>query len=145
MSVFYRLIKSNMKGKSEGRYYAKAVSMGEIHLDEMAKILSASSSVTEGDVYAVLKDLTNLMKREMGDGHTVVLDGLGRFRIAIESDTVETPSDFNVAKHIRGLQCKFIAQGYRRGVISKVVRPFTEGIKCKQAPINDVHDEEKEE
>jgi predicted histone-like DNA-binding protein len=141
MPVYYRLTKSNMKGKSKGRYYAKSVSMGEVHIDEMAKILSASGTVTEGDVFAVLKDLTILMKRELGEGRTVVLDGLGRFRIAIESDSVEAPDEFNAAKHIRGLQCKFIAQGHRDHMISKVVRPFTDGLTCLRAPINDVHDE----
>jgi predicted histone-like DNA-binding protein len=141
MSIYYRLVKSNMKGKSEGRYFAKAVSMGEIHTDELAMRLSASSSLTEGDVYAVLKDLTKLMKDELGDGHTVVLDGLGRFRIAIESDTVADPSEFNATKHIRGLQCKFVAEGHRNALISKLIRPFTQGVNCKRAPTNDEHDE----
>jgi hypothetical protein len=31
MAIYYRLTKRNMKGKSEGSYYAKAVTMGELH------------------------------------------------------------------------------------------------------------------
>ena len=42
------------------------------------------------------EDLTNLMKQEMGEGHTVVLDDLGRFKISIVSDTVANPSEFNI-------------------------------------------------
>jgi hypothetical protein len=33
------------------------------------------------------EDLTSLMKQEMGEGYTVVLEGLGRFKISIVSDT----------------------------------------------------------
>ena len=138
MPVYYKFAKSNMKGKSEGRYYAKAVTMGEIHTPEIAKILCHSSTVTEGDVLAVLKDLTSLMKQEMGEGHTVVLDGLGRFRISIVSDTVADPSEFNASKHIRGLRCNFIAEGHHGKDTPKLTKPFTEGLKCKRAPINDV-------
>ena len=37
MSVNYRLIKNNMKGKSSGYYYAKALSLGEIRTREISK------------------------------------------------------------------------------------------------------------
>lgn len=43
-----------MKGKSEGRYYVKAVTMGELHTLDLARIISASNSATVSDVQAVL-------------------------------------------------------------------------------------------
>lgn len=141
MSLNYRLTKSNMNGKSNGRYYAKAVSLGEIHIEELAKMLSHSGTVTEGDVKAVLTDLVNLMKDQLSSSKTVVLDGFGRFKLAIDSDTVAAPTDFNAGKHIKGLRCKFIAEG-KRGDIGgngKLKKVFTEGVTCIPAPINDLN------
>ncbi len=139
MSVKYRLIKSNMKGKSSGRYYAKAVSLGEIHTKEISKKLNHSGTITEGDVYAVITDLVNQMKQEMANGLTVVLDGFGRFKLAIDSDTVSSPDEFNAGKHIKGLRCKFIAEGKHADVsTSRLKKVFTEGVDCTPAPINDI-------
>jgi predicted histone-like DNA-binding protein len=145
MSVFYKLAKSNMQGKSKNRYYAKAVAMGETHTKDIAKRMSEAGTVTEGDVYAVLTDLITFMKNDLGEGHIVVLDGFGRFKLAIESDTVKDPVDFDATKHIRGLRCKFIAQGHHSQLSSKMEKPFTSGIKCKRAPINDTRSEEEKE
>lgn len=143
MSVNYRLIKSNMKGKSNGRYYAKAVSLGEIHTKEISKKLCHSGTVTEGDVYAVLTDLVSLMKQEMAMSKTVVLDGFGRFRLSIDSDTVSSPEEFNAGKHIKGLRCKFIAEGKHVDVsTSRLKKVFTEGVDCTSAPINDIRTHE---
>jgi predicted histone-like DNA-binding protein len=144
MSLNYKLTKSNMKGKSNGRYYAKAVTFGEIHIDELAQKLSHSSTVTEGDVKAVITDLVNLMKYELASSKTVVLDGFGRFKLAIDSDTVATPAEFNAGRHIKGLRCKFIAEGKRGNIGGKgrLKKVFTEGVECVPAPINDrrIHD-----
>ena len=81
MAVYYRLTKSNMKGKSEGRYYAKAVTMGELHTLDLARIISANNSATVSDVQAVLTALTQVMEQYLGDGQSIILDGLGRFKL----------------------------------------------------------------
>jgi hypothetical protein len=72
MAVFYRLTKSNMKGKSASRYYAKAVTMGELHTNDLAAMVSESNSVTESDVHGVLIALIQQMKQGMKDEKTVV-------------------------------------------------------------------------
>ena len=85
--------------------------------------------------------LVNLMKDQLSSSKTVVLDGFGRFKLAIDSDTVAAPTDFNAGKHITGLRCKFIAEG-KRGDIGgngKLKKVFTEGVTCIPAPINDLN------
>ena len=40
-------------------------------------------------------------------GNTVVLDGLGRFHLTVESDPVENKEDFDIKKNVKGVKCKF--------------------------------------
>lgn len=138
MAIFYRLTKSNMKGKSEGRYYAKAVSMGEMHTMDLAQVISKNNSVTVGDVLASLAGLIEVMQQYLGDGQTVVLDGLGRFRLSIESETVENPGDFRADKHVKGIRCNFIPEGKVLKPGDKQVKTFCSGVKVTEAPKNDV-------
>ena len=49
------------------------------------------------------------------DGNAVVIDGLGRFRLMVESEGVEKASDFNIARHIRRIVCKFLPAAHRIG------------------------------
>ena len=65
----------------------------------------------------------------------MVLDGFGRFKLAIESEQVEHPNDFNADKHIKGVKCKFIAEGRREIGNQKLVKSFSEGVKCVEAPL----------
>lgn len=141
MAVYYRLTKSNMKGKSEGRYYAKAVAMGELHTLDLARIISASNSATVSDVQAVLTALTQVMEQYLGDGQSIILDGLGRFKLSIESQSVSNPDDFNVTEHVKAVHCNFIPEGKIPKMGSKQVKTFCSGVKVVAAPINDVRDE----
>jgi predicted histone-like DNA-binding protein len=138
MAVFYRLTKSNMKGKSAGRYYAKAVTMGELHTNDLAAMVSESNSVTESDVHGVLIALIQQMKQGMKDGKTVVLDGLGRFKLTLETESVADPSEFSAAKHIHGVHCSFIEEGRKPQGNHRQTKIFSTGVEIKAAPVNDV-------
>lgn len=140
MAIYYKLAKSNMKGKSEGRYFAKTVAMGEVHTMDLAKIISDNNSSTVADVLAVLTALQVVMKQSLGDGHTVVIDGFGRFRLSIESESVKNPQDFNVTEHVKGIHCNFMPEGKHPSMSSRQVKTFCSGVKIQKAPINDVNE-----
>lgn len=108
MSVIIRLIQNNIKRSSAyGKWFGKATSMGEVHNNDLAKSIEHATSFTAGDVEGVLKALVDTMQQEMQSGKTVVIDGLGRFRIALETEGVDKPEDFNRALHIKRMICKF--------------------------------------
>jgi predicted histone-like DNA-binding protein len=130
-----------MKGKSEGRYYAKAVTMGELHTLDLAQIISASNSVTVSDVQGVLAALMQVMEQYLGDGQNIILDGFGRFKLSLESESVSNPDDFKVAEHVKAIHCNFIPEGKLPKVGSKQVKTFCSGVKVVAAPINDVREE----
>ncbi len=74
MSVYIRLIRNNIKSSSSyGKYFAKAVSQGEVTLDEIAAEACRNSGFSEGSVIGVATEIQDIMKQRLREGQTVVL------------------------------------------------------------------------
>ena len=134
MAVFYKLRKSEFKGRSNyGKYYAHTMKMGHVGLEEIESIIQQNCTATRGDVRLVLTELIEVMKKELQEGKVVELDGFGRFSLSIKSTCVEKPEDFNVRKHIKGMKCNFTPTGHRRGLGDRTIsRPFFDGCDVKE-------------
>ena len=92
MSVYIRLIKNNIKSSSSyGKYFAKTVSQGEVTLDEIAAEACRNSGFSEGSVIGVATEIQDIMKQRLREGQTVVLPGIGRFSLRVESIGVDEP------------------------------------------------------
>ena len=96
----------NASKSSFGKYYAETVLLGEVHTADIARQVSENTTFRPGEVK---------MTREMQDGNAVVIDGLGRFRLMVESEGVEEAKDFNIGRHIRRIVCKFLPAAHRIG------------------------------
>ena len=121
MAVHIKLIKNNIKSSSSyGKYFAKAVSQGEVTLEDIAAEACRNSGFSEGSVVGVVTELQDILKQRLREGQTVVLPGIGRFSLRVESDGVDNPNDFNIGKHIRRVICRFLPAGHRNtdGTIS---------------------------
>lgn len=121
MSIKIRLIKNNIKRSSSyGKYFAKTVSQGEITLKELAVEASRNSTLRQSDVIAVITELEEMLRYRLAEGQTVVLDGIGRFSLRVESEGVDDPSKFRIKKHIRRIICRFLPSSHRNedGTIS---------------------------
>ena len=66
---------------------------------EMRRYIQESSSLTEGDVDAVLSALSHYVSQEMGDGRSVHLDGIGYFSPVL--GTTETVTSATKSKHLK--------------------------------------------
>ena len=67
MSVYIRLIRNNIKSSSSyGKYFAKAVSQGEVTLDEIAAEACRNSGFSEGSVIGVATEIQDIMKQPRG-------------------------------------------------------------------------------
>ena len=78
MAVHIRLIKNNIKSSSGyGKYYAKAVSQGEISLKGIAEEACRNSGCSEGTVVMVVTELQDILKHRLSEGQTVILPGVG--------------------------------------------------------------------
>lgn len=114
MAVHIKLIRNNIKSSSSfGKYFAKAVSQGEITLDEIGEEISRKCGFSEGVVLAVVTELQETMKEKLREGHTVVLPGIGRFSLRVESIGVDDPKTFNIRRHITRIICGFLPAGRR--------------------------------
>ena len=130
MAVHIKLVRNNIKGSSSyGKYFAKAVSQGEITLDEIGKEISENSSFTEGTVLGVITELQDTMKERLRNGQTVVLPGIGRFSLRVESIGVDDPKTFNIRHHITRIVCGFLPAG-RRVQGRHILYEFAEGVKA---------------
>ena len=129
MAVHIRLIKNNIKNSSSyGKYFAKAVSQGEITIDEIGEEICRNSSFSEGTVIGVVTELQDLLKEKLREGHTVVLPGIGRFSLRVESIGVDDPKAFNIRRHITRIICGFLPAG-RRIQGRQILYDFCDGVK----------------
>ena len=105
MAVHIRLIRNNIKRSSSyGKYFAKAVSQGEVTLMEIAEEACCNSGLSEGAVFGVVTELQDILKEKLSDSQTVVLPGIGRFSLRVESIGVDDPKTFNIRHHPYHLQ-----------------------------------------
>ena len=114
MAVHIKLIKNNIKSSSSyGKYFAKSVSQGEVTLDEIAAEACRNSGFSEGSVIGVATEIQDIMKERLREGQTVILPGIGRFSLRVESIGVEDPKEFNIRRHITRIVCGFLPAGSR--------------------------------
>jgi len=130
MAVHIKLIRNNIKKSSGyGKYYAKTISQGEVTLAEIAAQACRNCSFSESDIYGVVIELQNILKEQLSDGKTVVLPGIGRFSLRVESVGVETPKQFCIKKHITRIVCGFLPSS-RRLPDGRILYDFCEGVKA---------------
>ncbi len=130
MAVHIKLIKNNIKSSSSyGKYFAKAVSQGEVSLDEIAAEACRNSGFSEGSVIGVVTELQDLLKEKLSEGQTVVLPGIGRFSLRVESIGVDDPKEFNIGRHITRIICGFLPAG-RRTQGRHILYDVCDGVKA---------------
>ena len=114
MAIHIKLIRNNIKSSnSYGKYFAKAVSQGEVTIDDICEEINRNSSFSEGTVIGVVTELQDLLKEKLREGQTVVLPGIGRFSLRVESIGVDDPKAFNIRRHITRIVCGFLPSGRR--------------------------------
>lgn len=90
-------------------------------LKEVAREISASSGVTEGNAYSILKDFRTTLRKLLLSGRTVNIEGLGYFYLSAQSKGTDTLDEFT-ANDITGLRICFRANSDIRIVASGATR-----------------------
>lgn len=130
MAVHIKLIRNNIKSSSSyGKYFAKTVSQGEITLNDIAAEACRNSGFSEGAVIGVVTELQDILKNRLAEGHTVVLPGIGRFSLRVESIGVDDPKKFNIRHHISRIVCGFLPAG-RRSLDRHILYDVCDGVKA---------------
>lgn len=137
MALQVKLLKMKKTGHHD-KWYGKVAKRQDVTLQQIAEVISQKNSVTESDVYAVLKALVHEMKFFLQLGHTVKLDGFGYFHLTIESEMVDNQSDYRLDEHVKRVKCKFVPSSHRvEG--GKLSYYFCEGVELEreQAVVKD--------
>ena len=141
MSLFVRLKKYKNKTKSSyGKLYAETVYTGEVHTRDIAKAVSENTTFRPGEVRGLIDEIVIEMKRQLQNSNIVVIDGLGRFRLMVESEGVEKKEDFNIQTSIKRIVCKYLPAGKRDAEETgnkqngRIKRNFSDGVKVKWWP-----------
>lgn len=97
--------------KETGVYYPQAVTVGTpVETKEVAERLAQISTVSKSDVAAVLGDLSGVLADFMKQGKSVRLDGLGTFRLTLDTTGVKEEKDFNFDKQVKAVRVQFTPQ-----------------------------------
>ena len=107
MAFFKRVQK-----KVNSLWYPQSVTvLKPITTREVADELSALSTVTRGDTYAVMENLGRVLSNYMGNGRTVKIDGIGTFYYTATSHKkgVATAKEVS-ASQINGVRVRFIPE-----------------------------------
>ena len=130
MAIHIRLIKNNIKSSSSyGKYFAKTVSQGEVTLESMVCESLMARGYDNSAVVAVVTDLEHALKVKLSDGYTVVIPGIGRFSLRVESQGVDEPKQFSLKRHITRIVCGFLPAS-RRTSDRSILYNFCDGVKA---------------
>ena len=115
------------KQKLNGKWYPRSVTVGTLTTADVAERLSRMSTVTRGDVYAVLLGLGEVMGEMLALGNSVKLDGLGTFYLVGRATGagVDTPQEVS-PRQFRKLSVAFIPEYSRtssHAVVARTIVP----------------------
>jgi predicted histone-like DNA-binding protein len=109
MAVKYKVIERGQPGVAGGgekKFYANAVTNGELTLDKLTKRIEKNSTVGGADIRAVLYSLVEIMQDGLEEGAIVRLGDLGSLRISISSNGETNKEDISTHS-IKSGKCIF--------------------------------------
>ena len=82
----YQIYQSQLKDSpSFGKYYARIVSQGTLHIPELAEhMASHNTPLAPGYLEAVLKEAVKCIKELALDGKRIILDDLASFGLSVK-------------------------------------------------------------
>lgn len=142
MSIRYKKVQNKIKdSKTFGKWYGRAVNLGSVNTVGLAEELSHATTVTRADIMAVLIELAVTMKRHLQNSEVVKLDGIGSFRVGINTTPTEKKEEFN-AKRIKNFHIVYtpersaVAAGMDKDGKNRTVyvKDLLNGISAEELP-----------
>jgi predicted histone-like DNA-binding protein len=91
-----RVEKRNPQDRSQSKWYLVQENKGSLNLNEIARELADRSSLSQGDVLNVLRNLVEVLPMYLKLGMTIRLEGFGSFHISVKSEGTENPEELTV-------------------------------------------------
>lgn len=110
MSIYYRKVRDNRPDSSTyGMWFGKAVNMGTLTTEQLAKNIAWSTTVTEPDVLAVLKAAAHIIEETVNMSQKVKLDNIGTLSIGLKTTGATTAEKFD-SNNIVGFRINFLPE-----------------------------------
>lgn len=111
-TIPYEIYKNNnAKSTAFGRYFARPATRGTVGIEELCEhIASHGSSFDRATIQGVVITLVDCIPELLSMGYKVKLGSLGTFYNTFTSvkNGAEKPADFDPAKHIKGVNLRFL-------------------------------------
>ena len=132
--MFYRIKENhNSKVGKQGKFYAKAVTVGTTETEELATIMQRNSTVKRSDIKAVIEELIETMADQLKQGRRVKLNGLGTFKLGLKSGPADSLATFNAREHVKGLKVLFTPESSKDSSGSKS-KVFLSDVPVQELP-----------
>jgi predicted histone-like DNA-binding protein len=92
MTVQFKMIpkQNNLVSPPQVNYYPCAVSVGKVHLDDLAPLIAGRSTTSRADCYGVIIALSDVIGEVLSNGNIVKIDNLGTFQLVLQGTSSET-------------------------------------------------------
>lgn len=134
MPLFYVARQSQVATKEgEKLYHLSLKKLGKVvDTQTMATEIAEKSSLTEGDVHNVVRNLLSVMRNYLLNSRSVRLDGLGTFTMKASSKGkgVKTPEEVS-PNQVTALKCLFTPE-YKRPAAIGVTRALLQGVEFQR-------------
>lgn len=111
MPIKYNVVERGEPGVAGGgtkKWYANAVTEGEITIDNLTKEIEKFSALSEADIRSVIFALENVIINQILEGRVVRLDKLGSFYPSLSSGGAASQAEFN-SNLIKGAKMNYRA------------------------------------
>jgi len=100
MSVKFKVKQQpyDFAGNGVKKFFARASATSTVDFNSICETISDRSTVTKGDVMAVIEGCIFAMKSALQNGNIVKLGDFGSFRVGIKSESTLTEKEFTAAK-----------------------------------------------
>lgn len=133
-----RTFSDGRQDNANGKWFARAIHIGEVGLKDLAKEVAYSTTATEADCLAVMNALVEVMKRKMAESQVVRLDGLGTFRAVIKSKGATDLNEFTIAENVSSVGVNFQAERKLDPTTRSYTKSLLNGVTVKETPKNDI-------
>ena len=115
--IKYNLITRKNPLTKEFLYYANAVPVTPVMLDQIAEEISSQCTLTAHDIKAVISALEEVTFKHLRNGNSVRLGDLGSFHARLASKGATTEENFT-AENFRGIRVRFMPSSKLRYELS---------------------------
>lgn len=93
--IKYTVAEAKKPGTTEKIYFPKIVRASTLQMRDIEDLLQRRSTMTEGEIHALLVGLVNAIRFYVTNSFTVEVEGLGIFTPTIKAKAMNTPDEVN--------------------------------------------------